>query len=250
MSDYGHLSDEFEVEPVHGLPGRPPAGERILWQGAPDWRALARRCFRTRLAAGWFALLGAWQALRLSAEGAPMREIAASAVWYAGLAVLAVAVLSALAWVTARATVYTITTRRVSMRIGSALTVNLNLPFRWIERADLRVHASGTGDVPLTLGGESRIGYLVLWPHCRPWKMARAQPMLRCVPDAGRVATLLADALRADLARREAEGAPGAAASAAPRPAVPLAARGAAAPVRPIARPVARPGGPAPIPAE
>ena len=204
MPDYGHLSDDFDAEPVRGLPEAPPAGERILWQGAPDWRSLARRCFRTRGAAAWLGL-GAWQALRLAAEGAPTAQIVAICIWIVGLAALGVAVLSALAWVTARATVYNITDRRVTMRIGSALTVTLNLPYRWVESADLRLHADGTGDVPLTLSGPTKLSYLMLWPHCRPWKMARPLPMLRCIPDAGPVATILANALRADLARRGAE---------------------------------------------
>ena len=36
------MSDEFVGEPLNGLPQRPPAGETILWQGAPQWRADAR----------------------------------------------------------------------------------------------------------------------------------------------------------------------------------------------------------------
>ncbi|MEM6742310.1 MAG: photosynthetic complex putative assembly protein PuhB [Pseudomonadota bacterium] len=205
MDERGRRSEEFDAEPVRGLPEAPPAGERILWQGSPDWRSLARRCFRTRWAAGVFLTLGGWQALRMWAEGAPGAEIVAVAAWFAGLAAIAVAVLSGFAWLTARAAVYNVTDRRVAMRIGTALTVTLNLPYRWVDGADLRLHADGTGDVPLTLGGSGGLGYLVLWPHCRPWRMARPQPMLRCVPDAGPVATILADAMRADLARREAQ---------------------------------------------
>jgi len=40
---------EYEYEPVPGLPQRLPQGERILWQGAPDWQTLARiPCLETR----------------------------------------------------------------------------------------------------------------------------------------------------------------------------------------------------------
>ena len=28
--------DDFQIEPVPGLPERPPEGERILWQGRPN----------------------------------------------------------------------------------------------------------------------------------------------------------------------------------------------------------------------
>ena len=51
---------EYDNEPIRGLPGLLPAGETILWQGAPDWRALARTAFRTRLVAGYFGMLAAW----------------------------------------------------------------------------------------------------------------------------------------------------------------------------------------------
>ncbi len=77
-------------------------------------------------------------------------------------------VLALIAWVMARETVYTITTHRVAMRIGAALTVTLNLPFRWIGSADLAVHRDGTGTILLNLTGETRLSYLVVWPHVKP----------------------------------------------------------------------------------
>jgi hypothetical protein len=44
---------------------------------------------------------------------------------------------------------------------------------------------------------EQRLAFLLLWPHVRPWKLTRVEPMLRCVPDARNVAGLVAKALRA-----------------------------------------------------
>ncbi len=38
------------------------------------------------------------------------------------------------------------------------------------------------------------IAYLHLWPHARPWRAARPEPMLRCVPQAAQVAQLLSQA--------------------------------------------------------
>jgi len=38
------------------------------------------------------------------------------------------------------------------------------------------------------------LGYMLLWPHARPWRFARPQPMLRSVPDAQAVAAMLAEA--------------------------------------------------------
>ena len=100
-----------------------------------------------------------------------------------------------MAWLSARTTVYTITDRRVVMRVGIVLSVTFNLPFRVIQSAALMTHADGTGDIPLALAGEDRIAYLHLWPHARPWRIARPQPMLRCVPAAASVAALLSRAV-------------------------------------------------------
>ncbi|MEM1314907.1 MAG: hypothetical protein AAGI51_10160, partial [Pseudomonadota bacterium] len=111
----------------------------------------------------------------------------------------------------------------------------------------LAVHADGAGNIPLTLRGPNTLGYLMLWPHCRPWRMARPQPMLRCIPQAGQVATILADAMRADLARREADGEAGAASGLSPAADRPRAARGGSE--RPVAD-AAGFGGAAPVPAE
>jgi hypothetical protein len=37
----------------------------------------------------------------------------------------------------------------------------------------------------------------MLWPHARPWRMARTEPMLRGIPDVSRVSQILARALAA-----------------------------------------------------
>ena len=42
-----------------------------------------------------------------------------------------------------------------------------------------------------------RVIYPKLWPHVRPWRLRQAEPMLRCIPDAGVVASLLCRALAA-----------------------------------------------------
>ena len=60
---------EYENEPIPGLPGIPPAGEQILWQGSPGWRALARTAFHTRLIAGYFAALAGWALISALAKG-------------------------------------------------------------------------------------------------------------------------------------------------------------------------------------
>ena len=103
-------------------------------------------------------------------------------------------ILYAIAYVQARSTVYTLTNKRVAMRIGAALTMTLNLPYVCIGTAKLDLKPSGHGTLAFELIGETRISYLMTWPHVRPWRMARTQPALRCIPDAEKVARIFADA--------------------------------------------------------
>ena len=105
--------------------------------------------------------------------------------------------LIAVAYVQARATMYTVTDARVVMRIGAALTLTLNLPYRWIGTANLDLRRDGTGTIALQTTGKTRLSYLMCWPHVRPWRMARTEPALRCIPDAAEVAKLLANAAEA-----------------------------------------------------
>jgi hypothetical protein len=111
------------------------------------------------------------------------------------LGALACGCLMLLAYVQARTTVYTITNRRVAMRIGAALNVTLNLPYRWVANAGLDLRKSGTGTIALELIDEgTKLSYLTCWPHVRPWKMNPTQPALRCIKDAERVAEILGEA--------------------------------------------------------
>lgn len=196
------------------LPGPLPAGEELLWQGAPGWRILARRVFHVRGLAAYFAVLLTWPAVTAVYDGGGASAAALAVLRFLPLPLAALGLLALIAWLTARATAYAITTRRVVMRIGVALPVTVNLPFRAVEAAALKLHADGTGDISLALAGDGRMSYVHLWPHARPWRVSRPEPTLRAVPDAARVADILARALQA---------VPSAAAGAAPeaRPAAP-----------------------------
>lgn len=186
----GH--DDFATEPVRGLPERPPLGEELLWQGRPDALALARDAFKITWVAGYFVALAVWRATSVS-DGSPASVIAVM-LPYLAIGLVACAILYLMAWVQARATVYTITTARVALRIGAALTVTLNVPFKQVGAAKLATKRNGTGSIALETLGDTRISYLVCWPHVRPWRFAKTQPTLRCIPDAARVAKILADA--------------------------------------------------------
>lgn len=186
---------EHEHEPVPGLPAELPSGERILWQGSPTLGALALRAFHVRKVALYFALLIGWRFASSLADGAGVAGAAVQALWTMPMAVLGLGLLVGLAWHARRTTIYTITTRRVVLRFGLALPMTVNVPFTIVESADLRTWRDGTGDLTLALGGSGRIAWLHLWPHARPWKLARPQPMLRGLARPEAVAALLADAL-------------------------------------------------------
>lgn len=192
--------NEFEIQRALDLPAPLPKDERLLWIGAPSWSGIARNIFHVGVLAVYFvAVIGA-HALWVSANGGGWLEAALSAARLAPLGVIALCLFGILAWMMARTTCYAITDRRIIMRIGVALSLTMNVPFRCIASADLRLFADGSGDLPLTLNGRDKMAFLHLWPHARPWRLKDPVPMLISVPDAGRVARILGDALRASLA--------------------------------------------------
>jgi hypothetical protein len=192
--------DDFASEPVPGLPARPPLGEEILWQGRPASFALARDAYKITWFAGYFVLLAMWRA---SIMATTWGEAVLVALPYLMIGAAFCAIVYLIAFIQARSTLYTLTSARVAMRIGAALTVTLNIPFKQLANANLALHAKGTGSIALETLGDTTISYLVCWPHVRPWRLAKTQPMLRCIPDAARVAHLLADAAQTRLNQPE-----------------------------------------------
>lgn len=176
---------EYDFEPIRGLPEDLPDDEHIVWQGSPDWRVFARSALFTRWVAGYFVALSLF-ALASGGLGG------AIATGLAGIAALGLLALFAL--LVAKTTVYTLTNKRIVLRIGIALNKCINLPLKVIGSADLRGHGAGFGDIALTLTQAHRLGYAVLWPHVRPFHFREPQPMLRALPEAEKVAHLLARA--------------------------------------------------------
>jgi hypothetical protein len=189
------MSAEIELEVVPGLPGKLPAGESIVWQGRPQWWAMARNTFKVRWLAAYFAVFGVARfvvVLRQHQGVTGMLHLLA----LAALAGTCLGLLALMAWFNARATIYTITTRRIVMRIGVALPFTWNLPFKRIASADVHVRKEGDGDIVLRLAAPDRIGWLHLWPHTQPGHVVRARPTLRTIAEPARVSQLLADAVR------------------------------------------------------
>lgn len=184
---------EHEFEPVRGLPENLPEDEEILWQGAPDWWVLARESLWLNWVAGYFVLLFLWRVIAAT-ETLPLAQAVVASSFYLVLGAVVCGLLLLTAFIQARAAVYTVTNKRVALRIGAALTMTLNLPYNWIGNASLDLRKSGNGTIAFELLGTTRFSYLLCWPHVRPWRMAHTQPAFRCIPEAEKVARLVAEA--------------------------------------------------------
>ena len=188
--------DDFATEALPGLPEMPPEGERILWQGKPNWWQLSWESLSLPWVAGYFALLALW---RFGAvyDLMPFGQAVGASVPFLILGGIVIAALVLVGFIQAVTTVYTVTNKRVAMRIGAALTVTLNLPYTQVQSASLSLRKNGTGTIALDVEDKLPVGYLMCWPHVRPWRIRNPQPALRCIPDAERIAGLLAQAAEA-----------------------------------------------------
>jgi Bacterial PH domain len=186
------VSDEFESEPIPGLPEYLPVGEDLLWQGSPSWSSLARHTLHAGKAAFYFALLSACRVLWNTAGGEAFSQSLRDAAPVFAFGMVGVALLVLLAWLASRTTIYSITSRRVVMRYGIALPMTVNIPFAEVAAADLKTYSDQTGDIALSVKGPMRLAYLNLWPHVRPWHITEAQPAMRSLSNAAEIANLLA----------------------------------------------------------
>lgn len=190
--------DDFESEPIPGLPARLPEGEHIVWQGAPNQAAVRRSVLHTRKIWLYFAIIFVWNVGTAIYDGKTLGAVITTAV---GTAILASAFYGLARWfarAVERSTVYTITNKRVVMRFGVALPITFNFPFKQIAGASVQPLDDGNGVIALSLKEHTKISWVILWPHARPWKFAKPQPALRAISDAANVSKILADALRAE----------------------------------------------------
>ncbi len=168
-----HIGPDGEVS-------RLPAGERVLWQGAPDQRALARWFLRERWVLGFVALsaaLGVADALRHD-TGVMPRLIGVGTLSVI-LATVAMVAIRLLAWQIAKSSSYVITDRRVYFNIGIVLRADANVPYASVDRIDLLRRSDGSADLMVTLAGAKEIPWLLLFPHMS-WRGAtRGRPTFR-----------------------------------------------------------------------
>ena len=172
-----------------------PQGERLLWQGQPTARALALRVFHLRLVAAYFAVLFVGRVASGMLDHQPMEDVLASAARVFIPAAIAMIILGGLAVLYSRTTRYSVTDRRVLLQFGAVLPMTLNVPLAQVVSADLKLYPDQSGDMPLSVITEKRLSVLLLWPHVRPWRLNQVEPMLRSVPEARKVADVLAQAL-------------------------------------------------------
>ena len=215
MPHDGH--DDFAFDHAPGLPEPLPRGEEILWQGKPNAWRLAVESLAMRWVIGYFVLLAIWRVAASIGEvgfGAALATTVPIALLCAG----AVGIFYGFSWLQARATVYTVTTARVIMRIGAALQLTLQMPFSRLDNVALDVRRDGSGTIAFepSEDGGMQLSYPVLWPHVRPWRMRKPEPAFRAVPDAQTVARIIAEAAEEEIARprvapQPAEAAPAAA---------------------------------------
>jgi hypothetical protein len=185
----------------HRLPGPLPPGEAVVWQGAPDWWTLARRALHIHQFAVYFAVLLAWAIGTAMWQHGVTDPAIVPPLMLLPLALAALGLLTLFGWLAARTTTYWITNRRVIMQFGVALPMTVNIPFRLINAASASCGADGSGDIALSLSDGNRLAYLIMWPHVRPWRLARTEPSLRGIPHVSEVAQVLSRALAASAAQ-------------------------------------------------
>ena len=185
--------DDFKFEPVRGLPEALPEDEHILWQGQPDALRLAKDAWKLNWILGYFIALATYR-VALSSTTVPFTEAMGHGIPFLLVGVVAALIVWGIAKVQAKSTVYTLTNKRACMRIGAALTMTLNLPYVCIGNAQAMVRKSGFGTITFEMLGDTRLSYLMTWPHTRPWHFTKTQPAFRSIPDAQRVAALFAEA--------------------------------------------------------
>jgi hypothetical protein len=187
---------EHDFEPIRGLPGDLPEGEHIIWQGAPRWTTLASQAFHVRAVAAYFAVMFAWRAVTAVSAGQSLASVGRSILLVSPIAILTVAVLTGLAWLYARTTVYTLTNKRAVIRFGVAMPKAFNIPYPIIESAAVKAVGGGAGDLALSLKAPNKIAFAHLWPNARPWKLASPEPTFRALADVQPVAAILASAMK------------------------------------------------------
>lgn len=185
------MTHESDIIP-DGLPDHLPEGEKLVWQGRPDWWQLAIHAFHVRKVALYFAVIIAGDLALNMARGGSLAASLHTASVLAGLALAACGILLVLSYASARSTHYTLTSKRALMKVGIALPAIINIPYRQVDAVSFAVTHGNRGNIVFRTSGGTRLAYLLLWPHARPWHLSKPQPAFRDIPNVEAVASRLA----------------------------------------------------------
>src|SRR5690606_29705521 len=113
MAEFDDIRTELKQEEL-------PAGERMLWQGKPDWWRLALGAFQLKAVGVYFLAFALWRfGMTYWETGIALAALNAVLTLLPSLG-LGVSLILLLAYLTARATTFTITERRLVLRYGVA----------------------------------------------------------------------------------------------------------------------------------
>ena len=181
---------------IRGVNEALPAGERVLWEGAPEAKALARHLFFVRPISIYLsAMVLWWIAVNWSQAGTTGFWVTlGTQIVLSGGVVLA-------AWMFARAiargTTYAITDRRIVLNFGVIFPLTINLPLRYVQGASAKQFADRSGQIAVQLNTKEKLAWIVLFPHVRPWRFNNPEPLLRGLSDPVKVGEILREAVLA-----------------------------------------------------
>jgi Bacterial PH domain len=188
-----HVGPDGEVS-------RLPAGERVLWSGAPDRRSLARNFLRERWVLGFVFLTFLLQAADVLQRDFPMQRLLGVAALSGVLALIAIVSIRFFAARLEKTSKYVITDRRVYFNIGIVLRADANVPYSIVDGVDLRRRPDGSADLMVALGGDKEVPWLLLFPHLTWRGSKKGRPTFRALRNPQLAADAVVGALR-DYAR-------------------------------------------------
>lgn len=174
-----------------------PPGERLLWEGAPAPRAIARHLLFVRPLAAYFALMVAWWVVANLDKAGTMDFWMPVALQLTLVSLVLAGVLGLSNWI-AQSTTYAITDRRIVMRLGVIFPLTVNIPLSYVVGAQARTFTDGTGQIAVQLDQKEKLAWIVLFPHVRPWRFSTPEPLLRGLTDPAEVGRVLRAATLGD----------------------------------------------------
>ena len=182
---------------VRGVAEALPPGARLVWDGAPAPRAIARHLLFVRPLAAYDALMVAWWVVANLDTAGPMDFWMPVALQLTLVSLVLAGVLGLSNWI-AQSTTYAITDRRIVMRLGVIFPLTVNIPLSYVVGAQARTFTDGTGQIAVQLDQKEKLAWIVLFPHVRPWRFSTPEPLLRGLTDPAEVGRVLRAATLGD----------------------------------------------------